>query len=335
MLRSEIYSSIIETIGDTPLIELSRVKGDLNGRILMKLEYFLPGASKKDRVARQIIEEAKSSGQLRAGQTVVELTSGNTGTGLAIVCRALAHPFVAVMSKGNSIERRVMMAALGAEIILVDQSPGGVPGKVSGADLELVKGVTDRVVRERAAFRADQFNLPGNFNAHYAHTAPEILRQTVGQFDAFVDFVGTGGSFGGCAKAFKEFNPAIRCYVAEPAESAVLAGSPVTNSAHKIQGGGYQWTDLVALDDAQIDGYLKVTDDEAIDAARRLARDEGIFAGFSSGANLAAAEKLLQGDCRGKTIVVLACDSGMKYLSTDLWDSRSTLRRNVNAVCVT
>ena len=320
MSRPEICSSIVETIGDTPLIELSRVTGDLDGRILMKLEYFLPGASKKDRVARQIIEEAKSSGELKPGQTVVELTSGNTGTGLAIVCRALGHPFVAVMSMGNSIERRVMIAAFGAEIILVDQAPGGVPGKVTGADLELVKEVTDRVVRDRRAYHASQFKLPGNFNAHYAHTAPEILRQTAGQFDAFIDFVGTGGSFGGCAKAFKEFNPAIQCYVAEPAESAVLAGNAIMNPAHKIQGGGYQWTDLIALDRAQIDGYVKVTDDEAIDAARRLAREEGVFAGFSSGANLAAALQLLGSACRGKTIVVLACDSGMKYLSTDLWN---------------
>jgi cysteine synthase A len=320
MSRHEICSSIVETIGDTPLIELSRVTRDLDGRILMKLEYFSPGASKKDRVARQIIDEAKSNGELKPGQTVVELTSGNTGTGLAIVCRALGHPFVAVMSAGNSIERRVMMAAFGAEIVLVDQAPNGVPGKVSGADLELVKEVTNRVVRERNAYHASQFELPGNFNAHYTRTAPEILRQTAGQFDAFADFVGSGGSFGGCAKAFREFNPAIQCYVAEPSESAVLAGDPVTNPAHKIQGGGYQRTNLVTLDRAHIDGYVRVSDDEAIEAARRLAREEGIFAGFSSGANLAAALQLLRSKCRGKTIVVLACDSGMKYLSTDLWN---------------
>jgi len=319
MSLTEICKSIVETIGDTPLVELSRVKENLDGRILMKLEYFLPGGSKKDRIARQIIEEAKSSGELKPGQTVVELTSGNTGTGLAIVCRALGHPFVAVMSAGNSTERRIMMMALGAEVILVDQAPGGAPGKVSGADLELVKDVTARVVRERNAYHASQFEQPGNFNAHYAHTAPEILRQTAGQFDAFVDFVGSGGSFGGCAKAFKEFNPTILCYIAEPAESAVLVGNTVTNPAHKIQGGGYQCSDLLALNRAHIDGYVQVSDDEAIVAARRLAREEGIFAGFSSGANLAAALQLLRGACRGKTIVVLASDSGMKYLSTDLW----------------
>ena len=319
MSRAGICASIVETICDTPLVELSRVKGSRDGRILMKLEYLLPGGSKKDRAAREIIEEAMRNGQLTPGQTVVELTSGNMGTGLAIVCKAFGHPFVAVMSKGNSTERRVMMAALGAEIILVDQAPGGVPGKVSGADLELVKQVTDRIVHERQAFHASQLNLPGNFNSHYAHTGQEILRQTAGEFDAFVDFVGSGGSFGGCAKAFKEFKSAIQCYIAEPSGSPVLAGKPTINPAHKIQGGGYQWTDLIALEGARIDGYVQVSDDEAIDAARRLARDEGIFAGYSSGANLAAAFQLLEGACRGKTIVILADDSGLKYLSTNLW----------------
>lgn len=319
MHYDRVCSSILETICDTFIVELSRIARGREGRILMKLEYLLPGGSKKDRVAKQMIEEAQTCGDLKPGQTVVELTSGNAGTGFAIVCRALGHPFVAVISKGNSVERRIMMKALGAEVVLVDQAPGGVPGKVSGADLELVEQAARRIVRERGAYRADQFALPGNSNAHYRSTGPEVLRQTGGRFNAFCDFVGTAGSFGGCAKAFKEYNPAIRCYVVEPAESAVLAGEPVKNASHKIQGGGYQHAELVAINREHVDGFLKVTDTAAINACRRLALEEGIFAGFSAGANVDAALQLLRGPCRGETIVVLACDSGMKYLSTDLW----------------
>jgi cysteine synthase A len=319
MRPTGICPSIVETIGDTPIVELSNITRGLEGRILMKLEYLLPGGSKKDRVARQMIEEARACGDLKPGQTVVELTSGNAGTGFAIVCCALGHPFVAVMSKGNTVERRIMMQALGAEVVLVDQAPGGQPGKVSGADLELVEQAARRIVEERNAYRAHQFALPGNFNAHYKTTGPEILKQTDGKVDAFCDFAGTAGSFGGVAKALKEHNPAIQCYIVEPAESAVLSGEKIKNPSHKIQGGGYQFSELVALNREHVDGYLKVTDEAAIAASRRLAREEGIFAGFSAGANLDAALQLIGSPCRGKTVVVLACDSGMKYLSTDLW----------------
>ena len=166
MAHDHVYASIIEAICDTPIIELSRVTRGVDGRILVKLEYLLPGGSKKDRAARQIIEEAKANQALKPGQTVVELTSGNAGTGFAIVCQRLGHPFVAVMSKGNSIERRIMMQALGAEVILVDQAPGGLPGNVSGEDLDLVEKGTQQIVCDRNAFRADQFSLPGNFRAH-------------------------------------------------------------------------------------------------------------------------------------------------------------------------
>jgi cysteine synthase A len=174
-------------------------------------------------------------------------------------------------------------------------------------------------VAERKAFRADQFHLAGNFRAHYLHTGPEILRQSGGNIDAFCDFVGTGGSFAGCAAAFKEFNPSIRCYIVEPDGAAVLAGEPAADPNHRIQGGGYAMADLPLLRPEHIDGYLKVTDSEAVQMARRLAREEGLFAGFSSGANVAAACALLQTSLCGKTIVVLLCDSGLKYLSTDLW----------------
>ncbi len=162
--------SVLGAIGNTPLIELSRITRGVNGRILAKLEYLNPGFSKKDRIALQMIEEAEAAGTLQPGQTVVELTSGNTGTGLSIVCGVKGYPFVAVMSKGNSIERARMMKALGAEVVLVDQLPDSTPGQVSGGDLELVERETQRLVRERQAFRADQFNLASNARAHYLHT---------------------------------------------------------------------------------------------------------------------------------------------------------------------
>lgn len=296
--------SAVEAIGRTPLVELSRFARGSGGRILAKLEYLNPGFSKKDRIARQIVEDAEADGSLAAGQTVVELTSGNTGTGLAIVCAVKGHPFVAVMSRGNSPERARMMRALGAEVVLVDQAPESRVGEVSGRDLELVEEAARRITAERGAFRADQFRHPGNFRAHYLHTGPEILEQSGGVFDAFCDFAGTGGTFAGCAAAFRERNAAVQCYLVEP-----------DNPQHRIQGGGYSMSDLPMLEYATPDGTIVVSDEEAMEAARRLARTEGIFAGFSSGANLAAALRL----AAGKTVVTIINDSGLKYLSTDLW----------------
>ena len=302
-----MMSSVLEAIGNTPLVELSRLTRGLPGRILLKLDYLNPGFSKKDRVALGIVEEAERSGALHPGQTVVELTSGNMGTGLAIVCAVKGYPFVAVMSRGNSAERAQMMRALGAEVVLVDQAPGSLAGQVSGADLALVEARAREIACERNGFRADQFVRAGNWRSHAQTTGPEILRQA-DRVDAFCDFVGSGGTFRGCAEAFREANPAVRCYVVEP-----------TEVNHRIQGGGYSMPNLAFLQDCPIDGFLRVTDDEAIRCARRLAAEEGIFAGFSSGANVAAALQLLQGAARGQTVVTLACDSGLKYLSTDLW----------------
>jgi cysteine synthase A len=204
-------------------------------------------------------------------------------------------------------------------VVLVNQLPDSEPGQVSGGDLDLVEAETRRLVVERGAFRADQFRLAGNFRAHYLHSGPEFLRQSGGAIDAFCDFTGTGGSFAGCAAAFKEHNPAIRCYLVEPEGAAVLAGEPSIRPNHRIQGGGYSMADLPLLRPEHIDGYLQVTDEEAVVASRRLAREEGLFTGFSSGANVAAALKLLESSCRGGTVAVFLCDSGLKYLSTDLW----------------
>lgn len=317
-----ICSSVLETIGDTPLVDLKRIVANTpgaSGRILAKLEYMNPGYSKKDRIGLQMITDAEKAGLLRPGQTVIELTSGNTGTGLAITCTIKGYPFVAVMSKGNSPERARMMRAFGATVVLVDQAPGSPPGQVSGKSLALVEKETQKLTSELGAFRADQFTLDGNWRAHYLSTAREIIEQTRGKFDAFCDFVGSGGSFVGVSKALRERNPRVRCYVVEPETAAILAGKPLTNPDHKIQGGGYAIENLRFLEGVQVDGYVQVSNTGAIETARRLAREEGIFAGFSSGANVAAALKLLDGELRGRTVVLLLPDSGLKYLSTDLW----------------
>ena len=359
----KILPNVTAAIGNTPLVELSRItrhyrnvnakNGDKidckPGRILAKLEYLNPGFSKKDRIARQLILDAIESGELRQGQTVVELTSGNTGTGLAIVCGNFGHPFVAVMSAGNSQERARMMTALGAEVVLVPQAEGGVPGQVSGDDIALVEIETQRLVVERNAFRANQFERMSNARAHFESTAPEIWQASNGSITAFCDFVGTGGTFAGCSAYFKqqkhnlsqesehfaeaEGGPGIKCYVVEPVGAAVLSGEVVTRPNHRIQGGGYVMDELPMLaqthrDDAMavralVDGYLQISDDEAIQMARDLAKFEGIFAGYSSGANVVAAMKLLQTHHPGGTIVVIICDSGLKYLSTDLWQETS------------
>ena len=317
-MRDGLSASVLDTIGNTPLVQLSRMVSSLDGQIFAKLEYLNPGYSKKDRIARQMIEDAEDNGDLRPGDTVVELTSGNTGTGLAIVCAAKGYRFVAVMSRGNSLERARMMAALGAEVVLVDQCPGSSPGQVSGADLARVEAKAQELTRERGAYRADQFHLEGNRRAHYRHTGPEIMRQS-GGIDAFCDFIGSGGSFAGCAQYFKECDPSIQCYVVEPAGAAAYSGQAVTRANHRIQGGGYSMTELPLIKRDLVDGYLQVSDDEAKTMTQRLAREEGLFAGFSSGANLAAAMQLLRGRHQGQRIAILLSDSGLKYLSTDLW----------------
>jgi cysteine synthase A len=314
-------SSVVDAIGNTPLVRLDRLTRarGLDGTLLAKLDYLNPGFSKKDRAAKGLIAEAERQGLLSPGQTVVELTSGNMGAGLAIVCRIKGYPFVAVMSKGNSPERARMMSALGAEVVLVDQLPDSKTGEVSGADLALVEETARRLAAERGAFRADQFHRDGAWLAHYHTTGAEMWEQSGGQIDAFADFVGTGGTYAGVTRALKERNPEIRCYVVEPKDAAAVAGAPVTRPNHPIQGGGYAIADLDFLRGVPVDGYLTVSGDEARDTARALAAEEGVFAGYSSGANVAAALQLLSKDMRGKCVAVVICDSGLKYLTTGLW----------------
>ncbi|KPA20361.1 Cysteine synthase [Shimia sp. SK013] len=313
--------SLLDVIGDTPSVWLDRLVAarGLEGRILAKLDYLNPGFSKKDRAAKGIIEMAEASGDLRPGQTVVELTSGNMGTGLAIVCGLKGYPFVAVMSRGNSVERARMMEALGAEVVLVDQLPGSVTGQVSGGDLEEVDKVARRIVTQRAAFRADQFHHAGNARAHFETTGPEIWRDSDETLMAFVDFAGSGGTYGGTISALKGLDANVRGYVVEPEGAAALAGAAVRTPDHPIQGGGYAMADLEFLRAAPVDGYVTVSGAKARDTTRALAKEEGIFGGFSAGANVAAALELLAGPEKGGVIGVVICDSGLKYLSTDLW----------------
>jgi cysteine synthase A len=306
-------------IGRTPAVELARLTRGLPGRIVAKLDYLNPGLSKKDRIAREIVDEATAAGELRPGQPVVELTSGNTGTGLAIVCAVRGHPFVAVMSEGNSRERARMMRVLGAEVVLVPQADGARPGRVTGEDLALVEARARALTLERGAFRADQFVRRAAALAHERHTGPELWAQTGGRIDAFCEFVGTGGTYAGVTAALKARRPSIRCYVVEPEGAAVLAGRGVVDPNHRLQGGGYAMADLPLLREVLVDGYLAIGDEEAIGVARRLAREEGIFAGFSAGAVVAAALRLLRDSHAGGTVAVVLADSGLKYLSTDLW----------------
>ena len=313
-----VYRSVLEAIGGTPLVALERIAPSEGARVLVKLEYYSPGASMKDRIALQIVEDAERDGRLRPGGTVVELTSGNTGIGLAIVCAIKGYRMIAVMSEGNSPERRRLLRSFGAELELVPQAGTSEPGKVSKEDLELVEQRAQELTRELGAFRADQFLNESNPRAHELGTGREIWEQTEGRVDAFVATPGTGGSFVGVARALKSRRSAVRCIVVEPAGVPYFAGGPITATRHKIQGTGYAMRSAF-WDPALVDGYDTVSDDEAIETARRLAREEGILGGFSTGANVAAALRLAATLPPDATVVTLACDSGMKYLSTDLY----------------
>lgn len=317
---TQILPSVADAIGNTPLVALDRLTKGLNGRILAKLDYLNPGFSKKDRAAKTIVDHARARGALAPGQTIVELTSGNMGTGLAIVCALQGHPFVAVMSRGNSQERARMMRALGAEVVLVDQAPGGIVGQVSGADLALVEDEAQRITQDRAAFRANQFRHPGNAQAHFETTGPEFWQQSGGTITHFVDFAGSAGTFAGTSRYLKSQSTDVKCYLIEPEGAAPLSGQKITKPAHEIQGGGYSFPELDLLDTSLVDGYLTVTDEDARDTTRQLAKTEGIFGGYSGGANVAAALTLLKGPAKGGTVAVMICDSGLKYLSTDLWE---------------
>ena len=312
--------SVLDLIGNTPLLELHQIVKNLKleGRLLAKMELFNPGGSKKDRVALSMVRHAKQTGKLADGQAVVEVTSGNTGTGLAIVCRALGHPFYAVMSAGNTRERAQMMRALGAQVVLVEQV-GGTVGQVTGQDMKLVKDTAARLVKELSAFFVDQFENPANPRAHETITTEELWQQSGGQIDAMVGFVGSGGALGGLARGLQKKKPDIRIYVVEPSAASSLASGCCSDAGHAIQGGGYGREKLSLMEGIEIDGHMTCNDADAATGARMLALQEGILAGYSTGAQLHAAIDLLRGKERGKTITFMVCDTGMKYFSTGLY----------------
>ncbi len=311
-------ASIIAAIGHTPAVWLDRLGAGLPGRVLLKLESMNPGGSIKDRAALQCILDAEERGELQPGMTVVELTSGNMGIGLALVSAVKGYRMIAVMSEGNSPERRKLLQAYGAEIELVPQLPGSVAGQVSGDDLALVEERTKELVAEIGAWRPDQFNTPSNPRVHELGTGPELWEQSGRHLDAFVAIVGTGGTFIGISRALKSRDPRMQCLAVEPAGAQTIAGCPVTNPAHKLQGAGYalippQW------DAALCDGTLAVSDEVAVETARALARREGILAGYSTGANVAAALRLAAQGREGLVVGTVACDTGARYLSSDLF----------------
>ncbi len=318
MTAKTTLDSILDAVGHTPLVELARLGRGLPGRIFGKAEFMNPGASMKDRIGLQILREAEAGGQLRSGMAVVEMTSGNTGISLAMACAVTGYPFIAVMSQGNSPERTRMLKALGARVELVPQARGHTPGQVTGEDLALVEKRTRELVAELGAFWADQFHNPNNHIAHCLTTGAEIWEQMEGRVDVFLHVVGTAGTFRGVAQALKDRDQRVRCLAVEPALAPVLAGEEVKDQRHQLQGSSYAMVPPL-WDPACCDGYLKVTDEEAVEAGRRLARSEGIVAGYTSGGNVAAALQVAAASEPHTRIVTLLCDSGMKYLSTNLF----------------
>jgi cysteine synthase A len=276
-----------------------------------------PGFSKKDRIAQGMIDEAVKSGKLSPGKPVIETTSGNTGIGVAIVCASMGYKFICVMSRGNSPERVKMIESFGGQVVLVDQAPNSRKGFVSGEDLRLVQEATVRIVEETGGFYLDQFNNLDNAKAQ-EEMGEEIWAQTDGEVQAFADFIGTGGTFAGVSRSLKRHNPSIKCYAVEPEGCAYYAGLDITRPSHRIQGGGYGKRQA-NVDTSLIDGCVIITDDVAVKTTRDLARYEGIFAGFSSGANVAAAVDLLKGAEKGKKTAVVINDCGLKYISAELF----------------
>ncbi len=267
-----------------------------------------------------MIVQAERAGRLRPGMTVVELTSGNMGTGLAIACSLKGYRFIAVMSEGNSVERRQMLKAFGAEVSLVPQAGRLRPGQVSGEDLALVEKRRQEIIRRlgRKAFAPDQFNNPEAARAHELTTGAEILEQLGGRVDWFVMGVGTAGVLTGVGRALKKHHPQTKVAAVEPKTAAILAGKRVTNPSHQLQGTSYNRIPPL-YDPSLVDDFIQVTDRQAIETARRLARQEAILGGFSAGANVWAALRVAERSRRGARIVTVICDSGMKYLSTPLY----------------
>lgn len=307
-----VVKNAIELIGNTPLVSLERLYPG-PGKIYGKLECVNPGGSVKDRPALKIIQRAYAEKKLKVGQSVVEMTSGNMGAGLAIVCDVYGNPFIATMSAGNSPERAKMMKALGAHVVIVPQVDGR-PGQVTGKDLDAVKDKALEIAKEKNAFFVDQFNNIGSLLAHEEGTGPEMWQALGEHIDGFVAIVGSGATFVGCSRFLKKMKKSILCAVVEPKGIEVLKGSPISHTQHVIQGTSY--ASIPPLWDSSVaDMYLNVTDEEATHFKELLSVKEGLYAGFSSGANVCAAVKLMKS---GKlkpnaAVVTILCDTGLKY----------------------
>ena len=305
-----VYTSARQLIGNTPLLRLTNIeeKEGLCAKLLAKLECFNPGGSTKDRAALAMIEDAEERGVLKPGSVIIEPTSGNTGIGLALVAALRGYRAIIVMPDTMSVERRLSMAAYGAEVVLSDGSLG-MTGAIAKAE-ELAKDIP-------GSFIPGQFVNPANARAHYETTGPEIWRDTDGEVDLFVSGVGTGGTITGTGRYLKEQKPTVQVIAVEPAASAVLSGEPA--GKHGLQGIGAGFIPEV-LDTEIYDDIVTVTEEEAYEAGRRMCREEGILVGISSGAALhAAIEEARKEENAGKTIVVLLPDTGSRYFSTEMF----------------
>lgn len=311
VLMSRMFKSVGELVGNTPLFELSHIEKeyDLQAKVLAKLEYFNPAGSVKDRVARAIIDDAESKGLLKHGATIIEATSGNTGIGLACVGCARGYKVVIVMPETMSVERRKLMLAYGASLVLTD-GVKGMKGAIDKAN-ELHEQIDGSIL-------AGQFVNPANPKAHYETTAPEIWRDTDGNVDVFVAGVGTGGTITGVGRYLKEKNPNVKIVAVEPFSSPVL--SKGVSGAHKIQGIGAGFVPDV-LDTSVYDEVIAVKDEDAFETAREIGKKEGVLVGISSGAALFGALQVAKRpEYAGKNIVVLLPDTGDRYLSTTLFE---------------
>lgn len=308
---SKIFKSADRLIGGTPLLELSGIEREygLKARLLAKLEYFNPAGSVKDRVAKAMLDEAEKSGELRPGAVVIEPTSGNTGIGLAAVAAARGYKAVIVMPDTMSEERRRLVKAYGAELVLTDGEKG-MTGAIEKAE-ELKAEIPGSII-------AGQFVNPANPKAHFDTTGPEIYEDTDGKVDIFIAGVGTGGTVTGVGRYLKSKNPDIKIVAVEPSDSAVLSGKSA--GPHKLQGIGAGFVPEV-LDMSVCDEIMTVTSEQAFAAGREMGRREGVLVGISSGAALHAAKELAKREeNEGKTVVVLLPDTGDRYLSTELFE---------------
>ena len=307
---SKIYTSVDQLIGHTPLLELTHIEAaeGLKARVLAKLEYLNPAGSVKDRVVRAMIDDAEATGKLKPGSVIIEPTSGNTGIGLASVAAARGYRVIIVMPDTMSVERRMLMKAYGAELVLTEGAKG-MAGAIAKAD--------ELAAQTPNSFVAGQFVNPANPAAHRATTGPEIWEDTDGQVDIFVAGAGTGGTVTGVGGYLKEKNPAVKIVAVEPATSPVLSGGKA--GPHKIQGIGAGFVPQV-LDTSIYDEVMPIADEDAFAAGRMMGRKEGVLVGISSGAALhAAIEQAKRPENEGKTIVVLLPDTGDRYLSTPMF----------------